>query len=61
MGIPEFRVADLVRDAALLERARADAHALVEQDPELSHPDHQFLKATMLRRWQTRLELKFIG
>ncbi len=60
-GIPEFRVADLVRDAALLERARADAHALVEQDPELSHPDHQFLKATMLRRWQTRLELKFIG
>ena len=60
-GIPEFRVADLVRDAALLERARADAHALVEQDPELSHPDHQFLKATMLRRWQTRLELKSIG
>ena len=60
-GIPEFRVADLVRDAALLERARADAHALVEQDPELSHPDHQFLKATMLRRWQTKLELKSIG
>ena len=60
-GIPEFRVADLVRDAALLERARADAHALVEQDPKLSHPDHQFLKATMLRRWQTKLELKSIG
>ena len=60
-GIPEFRVADLVRDAALLERARAEAHALVERDPELSHPDHQFLKATMLRRWQTKLELKSIG
>ncbi len=60
-GIPEFRVADLIRDAELLERARAEAHALVERDPELSHPDHQFLKATMLRRWQTKLDLKSIG
>ena len=60
-GIPEFRVADLVRDAALLERARAEAHDLVKRDPELSHPDHQFLKATMLRRWQTKLDLKSIG
>ncbi len=60
-GIPELRVANLVKDAALLEQARREAFALVERDPQLSHPDHQFLKATMLRRWQAKLDLGSIG
>ena len=60
-GLPELRVANLIQDAALLEEARREAFALVERDPQLSHPDHQLLKAAMLRRWQSRLELGSIG
>lgn len=60
-GIPEFRVMNLVRDATVLEQARQEAFALMKQDPELSHPDHQRLKATVLRRWQAKLELGTIG
>ncbi len=60
-GIPEFRVMNLVRDAAALEQARQAAFALLEQDPQLSHPDHQLLKATVLRKWETKLELGTIG
>lgn len=60
-GIPEFRVMNLVRDAAALELARHEAFALMEQDPQLSHPDHRFLQATVLRKWQTKLELGTIG
>lgn len=60
-GIPEFRVMNLVRDAPALEQARLEAFALMEQDPQLSQPDHQLLKATVLRKWQTKLELGTIG
>ncbi len=60
-GIPEFRVMNLVRDATALEQARQEAFAMMERDPQLSHPDHQLLKATILRKWQTKLELGTIG
>ena len=60
-GVPEFRVMNLVRDAAVLEQARQEAFALMKQDPELSHPDHQLLKAAVLRRWQAKLDLGSIG
>ena len=60
-GIPEFRVMNLVRDATALEQARQEAFAMMERDPQLSHPDHQLLKATVLRKWQTKLELGTIG
>ncbi len=60
-GVPEFRVTNLVRDAVLLEQARQEAFALLERDPRLSHPDHRLLKATMLRKWQVKLDLGSIG
>ena len=60
-GIPEFRVMNLVRDATALEQARQEAFAMMERDPRLSHPDHQLLKSTVLRKWQTKLELGTIG
>ena len=38
-GLPRLRHADLVRDFPILEEAREDAFALLEQDPELAaHP-----------------------
>ena len=60
-GILEFRVMNLVRDATVLEQARQEAFALMERDPQLSHPDHQRLKAVVLRKWQARLDLGSIG
>jgi ATP-dependent DNA helicase RecG len=56
-GVPEFRAADLLRDADLLEQARREAYILLEQDPSLTLPQHQTFKAAMLRRWQAKLTL----
>ncbi len=56
-GVPEFRAANLVRDAQLLELARQEASALLEQDPRLTWPQHQTFKAAMLRRWKGKLDL----
>ncbi len=42
-GLAQFRVAELPRDAALLEQARAYAEAVVAIDPELTEPENALL------------------
>jgi ATP-dependent DNA helicase RecG len=39
-GSPTFRLADLSRDAQLLESAREEAHRLYDTDPRLEKPEH---------------------
>jgi ATP-dependent DNA helicase RecG len=56
-GMPEFRVANIVRDADLLQQARQEAFALLKIDPDLKAPAHQALRDAMLRRWREKLEL----
>src|SRR6266567_2948452 len=60
-GLPEFRVADLLRDGAMLEEARREAFALVQADPKLAAPDHRVLRAGLLARWRGKLDLAGIG
>jgi ATP-dependent DNA helicase RecG len=56
-GMPEFRVANLVRDADMLQQARQEAIALLKQDPQLKAPVHRALREAMLRKWEKKLEL----
>ena len=42
-GTAEFRVAELPRDAELLERARALGQRIVAEDPALERPEHALL------------------
>jgi len=56
-GMPEFRVANLVRDGDLLQQARQEAFALLKQDPQMKAPVHRVLRETMLRRWEAKLDL----
>jgi ATP-dependent DNA helicase RecG len=60
-GLPEFRVADLLRDAAALEAARRDAASLVREDPNLLAPEHRALRAALLQRWRGKLDLAGVG
>ncbi|HEY2993003.1 MAG TPA: ATP-dependent DNA helicase RecG [Methylomirabilota bacterium] len=60
-GLPEFRVADLLRDAALLEEARRDALTIVAADPELRAPEHRGLRQALLARWRGKLALASVG
>lgn len=56
-GIPDFRVANILRDGRILEEARQDAFGVVERDPSLALPEHAGLRAELARRWGGRLEL----
>ena len=60
-GLPDFRVASIVRDGHILGEARADAFALVEDDPLLEKPDHHSLREVLLQRWGGRLDLAKTG
>ena len=60
-GLPEFRVADLLRDGAILEDARREAVAIVGADPELRDPEHRGLRESLLARWRGKLRLAAAG
>jgi ATP-dependent DNA helicase RecG len=46
-GIAQHRVAELPRDAELLERARAYAEGVAASDPELAAPEHGLLAVAL--------------
>ena len=60
-GIPDFRVANIIRDVKLLQEARQEAFDLVRQDPHLEAPEHHFLKEVLRHRWEGRFGLAGIG
>ncbi len=60
-GLPPLRIADLLRDAPLLDEARRDALELVASDPGLSRPEHARLRRQMLVRYGRVLELGDVG
>jgi ATP-dependent DNA helicase RecG len=60
-GLPDFRVAHILRDAPILIEARKEAFQLVQGDPELVQPSHAGLKQTLVKRWKGRMDLATIG
>jgi ATP-dependent DNA helicase RecG len=60
-GLPDFRVANLLRDTALLRAARDEAVAWLEFDPDLSRPESTAVRAVLAHRWKGRLGLARVG
>lgn len=56
-GMPDLRIADLLRDVDLLLQAREEAARLVERDPALAHPDHAPLAEAVAAFWGEKLAL----
>ena len=54
-GMPDYRVADLTKDLALLKTARDDAFSLVEKDGSLR--EHPLLRKNVLERYTSRIRL----
>jgi ATP-dependent DNA helicase RecG len=55
-GVAAFRVAELPRDAELLERARARAERIDGQDPEFDEPEHRLLGHALAAMFGTDAE-----
>jgi len=60
-GLPDFRIADILRDGRILAEAKGDAFALVQEDPRLEQPAHGRMKRELLRRMNGKLDLGRTG
>jgi len=60
-GVPDFRVANLLRDAAILRDARAAAEDVLAADPTLTRPESAALVRVLDARWAGRLGLARVG
>jgi len=60
-GLPPLRIANLVRDAALLESARTDAQQLVADSTALADPAWSRLRRMITARYGRALELADVG
>ncbi|OFW55756.1 MAG: ATP-dependent DNA helicase RecG [Candidatus Solincola sediminis] len=58
-GMPDLRVARLIKDFNLLLKARADAFEIVEKDPGLEDPRHCLLRFEVGRRFGESLDWLF--
>lgn len=54
-GIPDFRVADILRDVRILNISRKEAFDLIEKDPTLAY--HRHLREYLHRFWKGKLDL----
>jgi len=54
-GIPDLKVANIVRDAVLINEARQEAFALIGRDPQLK--EYPLLRDSVEGFWKGRLEL----
>ncbi|MFQ5900445.1 MAG: ATP-dependent DNA helicase RecG [Thermodesulfobacteriota bacterium] len=60
-GLPDFKVASLIEDISILQRARDEAFKLIRRDPELDREENQQFKEILKARWKGRLELARVG
>jgi ATP-dependent DNA helicase RecG len=60
-GLPPLRVADPIRDIALLEEARREAFRIVGEDPSLRSPENRALRGVLVQRMGDRAGLADIG
>ncbi|PZR78181.1 MAG: ATP-dependent DNA helicase RecG, partial [Chthoniobacterales bacterium] len=49
-GLPEFKLGDLKRDAALMRRARTAALKVMKEDPDLEQPENQRFRCLIVER-----------
>ncbi|MDE0685100.1 MAG: ATP-dependent DNA helicase RecG [Candidatus Poribacteria bacterium] len=60
-GVPNFKIANIIHDATLLETAKQEAESLVKADRELKAPTHQLLKRMLQKHWRDNLEIASVG
>ncbi len=54
-GMPDLKIANIVRDARLLQEARKEAFKLIEKDPEVK--GFPYLKQSLESFWEGKIEL----
>jgi ATP-dependent DNA helicase RecG len=59
-GLPDFHLAQLVRDEHLLRAAKKRVEKILSEDPQLIMEKNQRMKKIMLQRWEKKLDLTLV-
>jgi ATP-dependent DNA helicase RecG len=46
-GLPTLKIADLVNDIELVEKAKSTAETILKEDPHLTNPEHELLRSAV--------------
>ena len=60
-GIPNFKIANILKDANVLEAAKKEAARVVKADAKLNAPEHQLLKQLLQTSMRAVLKMASIG
>lgn len=60
-GLPDLRLANILKDVKILEEAREDAMELIANDPHLRKPEHRLLAREIRERFGGAIEMLDIG
>ena len=60
-GLPQFKLADITQELALLHTAKDDALALLADDPNLNKPEHRALRQAIEKQFGESLFLAQVG
>ena len=60
-GLPDLKIANILRDSSILELARQEAFYLINQDPHLAKPEYSPLKTALANKWHKKLDLVKVG
>ncbi|MEK7263031.1 MAG: ATP-dependent DNA helicase RecG [Bacteroidota bacterium] len=55
-GLPEFRFVNFAEDKVLIEQAREEAFAILEEDPQFIFPEHQKIRLEFERKYKKLLD-----
>ena len=55
-GFLKYRIADLVRDKAIIREARKAAFDLIGKDPHLRKPDHEGVRNKFIQEYRSLLQ-----
>ena len=60
-GMLNLKIANLITDGRILEKARKAAFRMVEEDPDLEKTENAMIRGIFQSRYQEKLQLMEIG
>jgi len=60
-GMPEFKLANPIKDQKILQQARTDAFDVVEKDPQLNRTENRILKNIVINKYSDKIKMMNIS